>query len=88
MLNHQPSIINLCAAAPPRQSEFEAAAASLREESQGLREALAAQRGELERYYAGQNARMRKEYEQRLEELKHAQVGWMLGGAGWLRGVE
>lgn len=26
------------------------------------------------RYYAGQNAKMRKEYEQRLEELKHAQV--------------
>jgi hypothetical protein len=26
------------------------------------------------RYYAGQNSKMRKEYEQRLEELKHAQV--------------
>jgi len=64
-----------------RQVEFEGVVASLREESQGLREALAAQKTELERYYAGQNAKMRKEYEQRLEELKHAQVRMMTGAS-------
>jgi hypothetical protein len=38
--------------------------AALREEAVGLREALDAQRMQLERHYAGLNAKMRKEYEQ------------------------
>ena len=45
----------------------------MREENQGLRETLEAQKAELERYYAGLNAKMRKEYEQKLEELKRSQ---------------
>lgn len=56
------------------QVEVEAQVAALREQNQGLREALEAQKSELERYYAGLNAKMRKEYEQKLEELKRAQV--------------
>lgn len=37
---------------------------ALREEAVGLREALDAQRTQLERHYAGLHAKMRKEYEQ------------------------
>ncbi len=64
------------------QAEIEAQTAALREEAQGLREALEAQRTELERYYVGLNAKMRKEYEQKLEELKKAQVRAYLAPAG------
>lgn len=46
------------------QAECDAALAAVREEAVGLREALEAQRGQLERHYTGQHARMRKEYEQ------------------------
>jgi hypothetical protein len=46
------------------QAESEAALAALREENVGLREALDAQRAQLERHYAGLHAKMRKEYEQ------------------------
>ncbi|MEW5297752.1 MAG: hypothetical protein WDW36_000936 [Sanguina aurantia] len=42
----------------------------LREENAALSERLEAQRTELERYYLELNTRLRKEYEQRLEELK------------------
>jgi uncharacterized membrane-anchored protein YhcB (DUF1043 family) len=49
---------------PPPQAESEAALAALREETVGLREALDAQRAQLERHYAGLHAKMRKEYEQ------------------------
>jgi hypothetical protein len=49
---------------PPGQAESEAALATLREETVGLREALDAQRAQLERHYAGLHAKMRKEYEQ------------------------
>lgn len=37
---------------------------TLREEAVGLREALEAQRSQVERHYAGLHAKMRKEYEQ------------------------
>jgi hypothetical protein len=37
---------------------------ALREEAVGLREAVDAQRTQLERHYAGLHAKMRKEYEQ------------------------
>lgn len=46
------------------QAEAEAAMSALREEAVGLREALDAQRTQLERHYAGLHAKMRKEYEQ------------------------
>jgi uncharacterized membrane-anchored protein YhcB (DUF1043 family) len=46
------------------QAETEAAMSALREEAVGLREALDAQRTQLERHYAGLHAKMRKEYEQ------------------------
>jgi len=46
------------------QSETEAAMSALREEAVGLREALEAQRSQVERHYAGLHAKMRKEYEQ------------------------
>jgi hypothetical protein len=48
----------------PFQAESEAALAGLREETVGLREALDAQRAQLERHYAGLHTKMRKEYEQ------------------------
>lgn len=46
------------------QAETEAAMSALREEAVGLREALDAQRSQLERHYAGLHSKMRKEYEQ------------------------
>lgn len=46
------------------QAETEASISALREEAVGLREALDAQRSQLERHYAGLHAKMRKEYEQ------------------------
>lgn len=54
------------------QADHTAVLAALREENQGLRETLSAQKAQLERYYAGLNAKMRKEYEQKLEELKRS----------------
>ncbi|KAG2495412.1 hypothetical protein HYH03_006360 [Edaphochlamys debaryana] len=53
-----------------RQQEVEEALMRLKEENQVLTEKLEQQRVELDRYYFELNTRMRKEYEQRLEELK------------------
>ncbi|GLC47469.1 hypothetical protein PLESTB_000133900 [Pleodorina starrii] len=53
-----------------RQAEVEEALMRLKEENQVLTEKLEQQRVELDRYYFELNTRMRKEYEQRLEELK------------------
>eukprot|EP00878_Enallax_costatus_P020445 GHUV01021618.1.p1 GENE.GHUV01021618.1~~GHUV01021618.1.p1 ORF type:complete len:529 (+),score=207.60 GHUV01021618.1:406-1992(+) len=55
------------------KAEAEAQLAALREENVALRETLEAQRTQLERHYAGLHAKMRKEYEQKLEELKRSQ---------------
>ena len=55
-----------------RQVEVEEEILRLREENQELNEKMDQQRMELERYYLEINSKMRKEYEQRMEELKKA----------------
>eukprot|EP00197_Chlamydomonas_leiostraca_P014815 CAMPEP_0202874320 /NCGR_PEP_ID=MMETSP1391-20130828/25171_1 /ASSEMBLY_ACC=CAM_ASM_000867 /TAXON_ID=1034604 /ORGANISM="Chlamydomonas leiostraca, Strain SAG 11-49" /LENGTH=436 /DNA_ID=CAMNT_0049555731 /DNA_START=78 /DNA_END=1384 /DNA_ORIENTATION=+ len=55
-----------------RQTEMEEEMLHLKEENQELREKLDTQRVELERYYLELNTKQRKEWEQRLEELKKA----------------
>mmetsp|Transcript_7946 Transcript_7946/g.21214 ORF Transcript_7946/g.21214 Transcript_7946/m.21214 type:complete len:473 (+) Transcript_7946:53-1471(+) len=54
------------------QAEVEAEVMRLKEENQGLREKMESQRVDLERYYLELNQKQRKEWEQRLEELKKA----------------
>jgi hypothetical protein len=62
------------------QADVQADLSAVREEAAGLRVALDAQRGELERHYATQNARMRKEYEQARKVTPNVFVGGdMLG---------
>ncbi|GAX85577.1 hypothetical protein CEUSTIGMA_g12992.t1 [Chlamydomonas eustigma] len=53
-----------------RQVEVEEEILHLKEENQELKERLEQQRVDLERYYLELNTKMRKEYEQRMEELK------------------
>eukprot|EP00955_Chlamydomonas_euryale_P111011 366031-Chlamydomonas_euryale.AAC.15 len=55
-----------------RQMEVEDETLRLKEENQVLKERLDSQRVELERYYLELNTKMRKEYEQRMEEIKKA----------------
>eukprot|EP00798_Chlamydomonas_sp_ICE-L_P001671 gene1671-33065_t len=55
-----------------RQVEVEEEVVRLKEENQGLKEKLEQQRAELERYYLELNTKIRKEYEQKMEELKKA----------------
>jgi len=53
-----------------RQVEVEEEMLRLKEENQELKEKLEQQRVELERYYLELNTKIRKEYEQKMEELK------------------
>jgi hypothetical protein len=62
------------------QAETEAAMSALREEAVGLREALDAQRTQLERHYAGLHSKMRKEYEQ-VRPLCGSNSSWSLAEA-------
>lgn len=55
-----------------RQIEIEEDILRLKEENQKLKEKLEQQRSELERYYLELNTKIRKEYEQKMEELKKA----------------
>ncbi|KAL6746692.1 flagellar/basal body protein [Haematococcus lacustris] len=55
-----------------RQAEVEEELLQLKEENQELKEKLDTQRQELERYYLELNTKQRKEWEQRMEELKKA----------------
>lgn len=51
----------------------------LRAENEELREELETQSQELERKYIEQNARLKHEYEQRLDELKKVRL-WLMTG--------